>query len=77
MQSNLKDVQSKYQDHNRDLVASDGELQWAGGDLIFSFAQRQESMNVPVSDGQLKDDNGKLTIECRDQREQKMMNLQA
>lgn len=71
----LKDVQFKYKPQ-QGFTATDGELQWAGGDLGFTFAQRQESMNIPVLSAKLKDDNGKLTIDVRDQREQKMMNLQ-
>ena len=70
----LKDVQFKYKPQ-QGFSRSSGEIQWAGGDLSFSFAQRQESMNVPAMLAQLKDDNGKLSIDVRDQREQKMMNL--
>ncbi len=71
----LKDVQFKYKPQ-QGFSQSSGELQWAGGRFGFTFAQRQESMNVPAMLAQLKDDNGKLLIDVRDQREQKMMNLQ-
>ncbi len=29
-------------------------MQWAGGELIYTFAQRQERMNVPAMTGQTR-----------------------
>ena len=53
----------------------DGELKWAGGPLVYEFAQRQERMDIPQLNGVLKDENGKLLIALLDQRGQKMANL--
>ncbi len=36
----------------------DGQMQWSGGELIYTFAQRQERMNVPVLSRQLSHENG-------------------
>lgn len=52
-----------------------GQMQWAGGELIYSFAQRQERMNVPAMTGQLADESGQLLLDVRDNREQRMLNI--
>ncbi|ANF80859.1 general secretion pathway protein [Acinetobacter sp. NCu2D-2] len=52
-----------------------GDMQWSGGELLYTFAQRQERMNVPVLAAQMADENGQLLIDVRDNREQKMMNI--
>lgn len=54
---------------------ADGQLQWGGGTLIYTFAQRQESMEIPSLQGKIQDDAGKLKLEINDQRSQKMANL--
>ncbi|MGE8684401.1 MAG: type II secretion system protein N [Acinetobacter sp.] len=71
----LKDVQFRYKPQ-QGFSAVDGELQWAGGDLAFTFAQRQDTMKMPSLVAKLKEDQSKLVIDVRDQRDQKMMNLQ-
>lgn len=54
---------------------ADGKLQWAGGELLYTFGQRQDRMNMPSLNAQIKEDSGKLKIEVQDQRGQKMANL--
>ncbi|MEN3979265.1 type II secretion system protein N [Acinetobacter sp. CWB-B33] len=71
----LKDLSLKYT-KQQGFSQADGQLQWAGGELLYIFAQRQDRMNVPSLIGKLADDQGKLQIDVRDPREQKMMNLQ-
>ena len=46
-----------------------------GGELSYTFGQRQDRMNVPSLIAELKDENGQLQIDVRDQRSQKMANL--
>ena len=55
---------------------AEGQFQWAGGELIYSYAQRQEQMNLPSLKGKLSDENHKLIFDIRDQRDQKLMALQ-
>lgn len=57
------------------FTKSKGQLQWAGGELLYRFAQRQDRMNIPALKGSLSDENGKLLFDIRDQREQKMLNI--
>lgn len=71
----LKDAAFKYE-KAKGFSQAAGQLQWAGGELLYSFAQRQERMNVPSLTGSLRDDGGKLLFDVRDAREQKMLNLQ-
>ncbi|WP_353143938.1 type II secretion system protein N [Acinetobacter pragensis] len=71
----LKDISLNYS-KLQGFSQADGQLEWAGGELLYTFSQRQERMNVPSLIGQLADDQGKLRIDVRDPREQKMMNLQ-
>jgi general secretion pathway protein N len=52
-----------------------GQMQWAGGELVYSFAQRQERMNVPALTGQLRDESGQLLLDVRDSRDQRMLNI--
>ena len=54
---------------------SDGTMQWAGGELLYNFGQRQDRMNMPSLTGQLKDEAGKLRLDIQDQRSQKMANI--
>ena len=70
----LSDVQLRL---NKEMGFSDadGKLQWAGGELLYTFGQRQDRMNMPSLNAQIKEDNGKLKIEVQDQRGQKMANL--
>lgn len=54
---------------------TDGKLQWGGGELRYTFGQRQDQMNIPSLNGQLKDEAGKLIFDIQDQRSQKMANI--
>lgn len=54
---------------------SDGDMNWAGGALVYEFAQRQERMDIPVLTGLVSDESGKLLVALQDQRGQKMANL--
>lgn len=70
----LSDVQLRL---NKETGFSDvdGKLQWAGGELLYNFGQRQDRMNMPSLNAQLQQSDGKLKIEVQDQRGQKMANL--
>lgn len=70
----LKDVQFKFQPE-QGFSKADGTMQWAGGALIYQFAQRQDRMDIPSLLGQIKDDNGQLQLDIVDQRNQKMAHL--
>ncbi len=54
---------------------AEGKLQWGGGELRYTFGQRQDQMNIPSLNGQLKDEAGKLIFDILDQRSQKMANI--
>ena len=71
----LKEIAFKYK-KTQGFSQADGQLQWAGGELLYTFAQRQERMTVPALMGALSDDAGNLKFDIRDAREQKMMNVQ-
>ena len=70
----LKDVQLNYQ-KEKGFGSAKGQLHWGGGELSYTLGQRQDRMNVPSLIAELKDENGQLQIDVRDQRSQKMANL--
>ncbi len=70
----LKDLEMRYQ-KQQGFSQAEGQLQWAAGELIYQMDQRQERMNLPSLQGQLSAENGKLQLDLRDQRSQKMVNL--
>ncbi len=70
----FKDMQFKYK-KTQGFNHADGNLLWSGGELLYTFAQRQERMNVPVLSAKLTDESGQLVIDVRDNREQRMMNI--
>ncbi|WP_180028789.1 type II secretion system protein N [Acinetobacter sp. YH16032] len=70
----LKDVAFQFK-QNDGFAKTDGEMQWGGGTLTYTFAQKQERMNMPSLKGQFSDEAGKLLIDVQDQRGQKMANL--
>lgn len=53
----------------------DGGIQWAGGELMYIFAQRPQQMQIPSLAGRLSQEQNKLMVDLRDQRQQKLMNL--
>ncbi len=70
----LSNVKFNYQkDHG--FTQSEGQLHWGGGALTYTYGQRQERMDMPSLQGQLQDADGRLQIDIRDQRNQKMANL--
>ncbi len=71
----LKDVAFQYQ-KKQGFSNAEGQMQWAGGELIYTFSQRQDRMNMPALQGKLSDDSGKLRMDVRDARDQKLMNWQ-
>ncbi|WP_347453259.1 type II secretion system protein N [Acinetobacter thermotolerans] len=73
IQFNQLDFKYKKQNGFSDV---DGQVNWAGGELLYTFAQRQERMNVPVLAGKLADESGKLLLDVRDSRDQKMLNIE-
>ncbi len=70
----LKDVQLHYHDE-KGFSSADGQLNWGGGELTYTFGQRQERMTMPSLIAALKDANGQLQLDIRDQRSQKMANI--
>ena len=70
----LKDIHLNFK-KQQGFTKSKGQLQWAGGELLYRFAQRQDRMSIPALKGSLSDENGKLLFDIRDQREQKMLNI--
>jgi general secretion pathway protein N len=60
---------------NKGFSDVDGNVQWTGGDLIYTFAQRQERINVPQLLAKARDEQQKLLLDVQDNREQKMLNL--
>ena len=73
IQFNQLDFKYKKQNGFSDV---NGQLNWIGGELIYTFAQRQERMSVPVLAGKLADESGKLLLDVRDSRDQKMLNIE-
>ncbi len=71
----FKQLDFKYKKQNGFSDVS-GQLNWTGGELIYTFAQRQERMSVPVLAGKLADESGKLLLDVRDSRDQKMLNIE-
>ena len=57
------------------FTATEGKLHWGGGELNYTFGQRQDRMNMPSLTAEMKDENGQLQIDVRDQQSQKMANL--
>lgn len=43
--------------------------------MNYTFGQRQDRMNIPSLMAEIKDENGQLQVDVRDQRSQKMANL--
>ena len=70
----LKDVQFKFQPE-KGFSNVIGQMQWGGGALIYTFAQRQDRMDIPSLLGNMKDENGQLQLDIQDQRNQKIANL--
>ena len=70
----LKDLDFKYKPQQGFSQVA-GQMQWAGGELIYTFAQRQERINIPALTGTLTDENGQLLLDVRDSREQRMLNI--
>lgn len=70
----VQDLQLKYQ-KDQGFQQAEGTVQWVGGELTYSFAQRQEQMNIPSLKGSLSDRDQVLMVDVRDQRDQKMINL--
>ena len=69
----LQEINLKYQKQHG-FAAADGQLHWQGGNLQVPFSGRQERIDVPALQAQLKDQQNQLLLDVRDQREQKMLN---
>lgn len=50
----------------------EGQLNWTGGLLQYNVRMRDEKMNIPSLKAQLSAETGKLNIDVRDQKDQKM-----
>ena len=70
----LNDVGFKL-DKDKGFSDAEGQLQWAGGELMYTMGQRQDRMNIPSLNGSFKDEAAKLNVAIQDQRSQKMANI--
>lgn len=70
----LEDVSLHYKPE-QGFIQAQGQVNWAGGELLYRYAERQERMNVPMLKANLAAHEGKLVLDGRDNREQKMLNL--
>lgn len=70
----LQDIALAYHPQ-RGFHHAEGQLQWAGGPLVYQYAQRQERMDIPSLKANLSHDQQQLKIDVRDQRDQKMLNM--
>lgn len=70
----VSDLAFRYQPESG-FSRAEGDLSWAGGGLVYEFAQRQERMDIPSLTGLVSDESGKLLIALQGQRSQKMANL--
>ena len=57
------------------FTQAQGQADWAGGELSYRYADHQERMNVPMLKANLTANAGKLSLDGRDNRDQKMLNL--
>lgn len=70
----LRDIHFNFK-KEQGFAQAEGTLQWAGGNLVYSYAQRQERMTMPSLQGKLSDENSQLIFEMGDLRGQKMIAL--
>ncbi|OTG81204.1 general secretion pathway protein [Acinetobacter sp. ANC 4558] len=70
----VKDLNFKY-NKSTGFEKGEGTFQWGGGELLYTYSQRQERMSVPSLKGSFIVDKGKLILDVRDQRDQKMANF--
>lgn len=68
----LRDIHFNFK-KNQGFAQAEGTLQWAGGNLVYSYAQRQERMTMPSLQGKLSDENSQLIFEMGDLRGQKLI----
>lgn len=53
----------------------DGTVQWEGGELLYTHAQKIERVSIPVLKGTALSDQGKFILDVRDMRDQKLANF--
>lgn len=70
----LRDIYFNFK-KEQGFAQAEGTLQWAGGNLVYSYAQRQERMTMPSLQGKLSDENSQLIFEMGDLRGQKLIAL--
>ena len=70
----LRDIHFNFK-KEQGFAQAEGTLQWAGGNLVYSYAQRQERMTMPSLQGKLSDENSQLIFEMGDLRGQKLIAL--
>ena len=70
----LRDIHFNFK-KDQGFAQAAGTLQWAGGNLVYSYAQRQERMTMPSLQGKLSDENSQLIFEMGDLRGQKLIAL--
>lgn len=68
----LRDIHFNFK-KDQGFAQAEGTLQWAGGNLVYSYAQRQERMTMPSLQGKLSDENSQLIFEMGDLRGQKLI----
>lgn len=70
----LNDLQLQF-NREKGFSKADGQMQWGGGGLVYTFGQRQDRMEVPSLKSLIKDESAKLILDVQDQRGQKMANI--
>lgn len=70
----LRDIHFNFK-KEQGFAQAEGTLQWAGGNLVYSYAQRQERMTMPSLQGKLSDENSQLIFEMGDLHGQKLIAL--
>lgn len=74
---NLIQIKNLNLDYKKDqgFSAVDGELSWLGGETSYRIDDRPSTINIPSVMGRLSEEQQKMILNVRDEREQKMLNI--
>jgi general secretion pathway protein N len=70
----VKDIDLKYK-KTEGFKYADGQLHWLGGEMRYRFGERQELIQIPNLQAKLVNEQQKMIVDVRDNREQKMLNI--
>ena len=70
----LQDVQLNYK-KNEGFTQAEGAMHWLGGEMRYGQYDQQELIRVPNLLAKLSQDQQKLNVDVRDNRNQKMLNI--